>query len=87
MFTFPLVGGALNKSDWISVNSLSYITIANMIIFAFTNGYMTSTCFSLAPEQVPNELKGKSGSSLSFFLIIGIFSGSLFATFVMQNLV
>jgi hypothetical protein len=87
LFSFPIVGGALNKSDWISTNGLSYMTIINMVLFAFTNGYVTSTTFSLAPEQVHDELKGKSGSSISFFLIMGIFSGSLFATAVMQNFV
>jgi hypothetical protein len=87
LFSFPLVGGALNKSDWISTNELSYLTIFNMVIFAFSNGYVTSTTFSLAPEQVQEDLKGKSGSSISFFLIMGIFSGSLFATAVMQNFV
>jgi len=87
LFSFPIVGGALNKSDWISTNGLSYVTILNMVIFAFTNGYVTSTTFSLAPEQVQEEIKGKSGSSISFFLIIGIFSGSTFATLVMQNFV
>jgi MFS family permease len=86
LFTFPLVGVLLGNT-WISPNSLSILTILNMSLFAFSSGYITSTAFSLAPDQVPNELKGKSGSSISFFLIIGIFTGSLYATFVMQYLV
>jgi hypothetical protein len=86
LFSFPLVGGLL-ENTWINPNILSIFTIVNMTLSAFSSGYITSTCFSLAPDQVPNELKGKSGSSISFFLIIGIFSGSLYATFVMQYLV
>jgi hypothetical protein len=58
-----------------------------MILFAITNGYIASYSFIIAPKQVPEELRGKSGSSLSFFLIIGIFAGSLFATLIMQNFV
>ncbi len=86
LFTFPLVVGLTNNT-WTSPTLLSTITIINMVIFAFTNGYITSTAFSLAPDQVPGELKGKSGSSISFFLIIGIFSGSLYAALVMQYFV
>ena len=86
LFTFPLVVGLVD-TYWLSSNVLSSFTIVNMILFAFTNGYLTSTSFSLAPDQVPSELKGKSGSSLSFFLIMGIFSGSMYATLIMQNIV
>lgn len=84
--SFPIVAGMSSYNYWFSENTLSVLTIINMVLFSFTNGYLTSTFFSLAPEQVPEELKGKSGSSLSLFLIIGIFSGSLYATFVMQNI-
>lgn len=86
LFTFPMVAIFINNT-LINENALSILTILNMILFAFSSGYITSTCFSIAPDQVPNELKGKSGSSLSFFLIIGIFTGSLYATFVMQYLI
>ena len=51
----------------------------NMAIFASTNGIGTTLCFALAPNEVEDKYKGQAGISISFFLIIGIFIGSLFA--------
>ena len=36
-------------------------------------------CFGLAPSQVEDEYKGQAGTSISFFLIMGIFLGSCIA--------
>lgn len=44
-----------------------------------TNGIGTTLCFGLAPNQVKDEYKGQAGTSLSFFLIVGIFLGSCVA--------
>lgn len=71
---------------WMSPTVISVLVVINMIVFAFTNGYVSSISYSLAPEQVHEDLKGSSGSSVSFFLIVGIFTGTLFATFAMKNL-
>lgn len=62
------------------------MVIINTCFFAFSNGYLTSLAFTFAPQKVSEEMKGKSGSSLSLFLLVGIFTGSLTATFVYQNL-
>ena len=51
----------------------------NMAIFASTNGIGTTLCFALAPNEVEDKYKGQAGISISFFLIIGIFLGSLVA--------
>ena len=51
----------------------------NMAIFASTNGIGTTLCFALAPNEVEDKYKGQAGISISFFLIIGIFIGSLTA--------
>ena len=51
----------------------------NMAIFASTNGIGTTLCFALAPNEVEDKYKGQAGISISFFLIIGIFLGSLIA--------
>lgn len=51
----------------------------NMAIFASTNGIGTTLSFALAPGQVEDKYKGQAGTSISFFLIIGIFIGSLVA--------
>lgn len=52
-----------------------------------SNGYFCSKCFYYAPQMVGDDLKGRAGSSTSFFLISGIFSGTLFANFITQMLV
>lgn len=78
---------ALQKTFWISNEVLSIFTIVNLIIIAFTNGYVTSTIFSLGPKNVPEELQGRAGASINLFLITGILTGSTFATLVMQKLV
>lgn len=57
------------------------------VLLAFTNGYITSSCFGNAPTLVENELKGKAGSSISLFLILGIFGGSIYANQITQKLI
>lgn len=64
---------------------ISTISVISQVLFAFGNGYVSSTAFSLGPEQVSDELKGKAGSSISFFLICGIFSGTTLASLIMAN--
>jgi hypothetical protein len=56
-----------------------------MVLFAFTNGFVSTLSFVLGITAVKDDLKGTAGSSLSFSLICGIFTGTLFATFVMQS--
>lgn len=55
-----------------------------MIAFAISNGLCCTMLFSLGPGLVSDELKGKAGSCLSFFLITGIFVGSVYANFITQ---
>ena len=55
------------------------LLFVNMAIFASTNGIGTTLCFALAPNEVEDKYKGQAGISISFFLIIGIFLGSLIA--------
>ena len=43
---------------------------------AATNGIGTTLTFGIAPNEVENEYKGQAGTSLSFFLILGIFLGA-----------
>lgn len=54
---------------------------------AVTNGYFASKCFFYGPQLVDNDLKGRAASSTSFFLIAGIFTGTLFANFISQRLI
>ena len=60
-------------------NLSSVFLIINVILLATTNGIGTTLCLSLAPTMVENDMKGRAGSSVSFFNILGIFLGTIFA--------
>ena len=75
---------ALDKRYNISSNVTSTLLVINVAILAITNGVGTSLCFGLAPASVKDELKGQAGSSISFFLILGIFLGSCLAFLSMK---
>ena len=64
--------------EW-NVNVTSVLLIINIILLASTNGIGVTMCFGLAPSQVEDEYKGQAGTSISFFLIMGIFLGSCIA--------
>ena len=54
----------------------SILLIVNVGLLALTNGIGTTLTFGIAPNVVEDEYKGLAGTSLSFFLIVGIFLGS-----------
>jgi hypothetical protein len=62
-------------------------TIINLIFFSFVNGIVVSLDFILGISAVKNELKAKAGSTLSFFLNLGIVSGSAFATLATKKII
>ena len=51
----------------------------NSVFLGVTNGICTSLSYALAPRMVEDKLKGKSGASVSFFNILGIFIGTCLA--------
>ena len=53
-----------------------------IILISFTNGLGSSLLFAIAPTLVPENIKGKAGSSISFYLIIGIFLGTICGLFM-----
>jgi hypothetical protein len=67
------------------VTSTSILAVLNLSLVAFSNGYITSIAFTLGTERVEGAVKGKAGSSISFFSIVGIFCGTIFATLVMSH--
>jgi equilibrative nucleoside transporter 1/2/3 len=67
------------KSLDLDINLTSILLILNEAFLAATNGISTTLCFGIAPNQVENEYKGQAGTSLSFFLIVGIFLGACIA--------
>ena len=62
-------------------------TIINLVFFSIINGIDVSLAFILGISAVKDEYKANAGSSLSFFLNVGIFSGSAFAMLVMKKLI
>jgi len=60
-------------------NLSSVLLIINVIILATTNGMGATLCMGLAPTMVKKSMKGRAGSSVSFFNILGIFLGALVA--------
>jgi hypothetical protein len=58
------------------INLTSTILVISVILIAITNGFGSSLLFGIAPTLVPDFIKGKAGSSISFYLMIGIFLGT-----------
>ena len=50
------------------------------LLLGLTNGFGVILYFELAPNEIVEpEIKGQTGPSINFFLIIGIFAGSCVA--------
>ena len=62
-----------------NVNVTSVLILLFTLLLGLTNGIGVTLCFGLAPNEVEDKYKGQAGSSISFFLIIGIFIGSCIA--------
>lgn len=60
-------------------NLSSLLLIVNVVLLSVTNGIATTICLGLAPTMVPGSMKGRAGSSISFFNILGIFLGTVVA--------
>ena len=54
----------------------SIFFIINDAFLGLTNGIGTTLCLGIAPTLVNDELKGKAGASVSFFMIVGICLGT-----------
>ena len=57
----------------------SILLLINVIALSITNGIGTTVCLGLAPNMVPSHMKGRAGSSIGFFNIFGIFTGTCVA--------
>ena len=60
-------------------NLSSILLIVNVVLLSVKNGIATTICLGLAPTMVPGSMKGRAGSSISFFNILGIFLGTVVA--------
>ena len=54
----------------------SIFFIINDAFLGLTNGIGTTLCLGIAPTLVNDDLKGKAGASVSFFMIVGICLGT-----------
>jgi len=70
----------------VSTYATSIFLIINLIFLSGTNGFDSSLCFGLAPTLVKGEFKGKAGSAVSLFQVIGGVCGSSFA-FITQKII
>lgn len=84
----PMIGllDSLQQFDMISVSALTltrkvnFTSTCNLIItilLGFSHGYLTSICYYYAPTLVDDDYKDRAGSSIVFFLIAGLFVGTL----------
>ena len=85
LFTFPLVI-YLEKYVIHNQNIIGILAVLNVSLMALSSGFVVNLCFSLAPEQVENNLKAKAGSCVSLCLSIGLFFGA-FAANVINNII
>ena len=69
LFTFGLIWSTWN--DW--------ATVVLMVVFALTNGYVTSASFMVGPGLVPHQHREEAGFIMSLFLQMGILLGSQIA--------
>ena len=65
-----------------NLNLTSSILVICIILIGTSNGFGSSLLFGIAPTLVPEHIKGKAGSSISFYLIIGIFLGTICGLFM-----
>jgi MFS family permease len=56
-----------------------WFIMTNMILFAFTMGYVSTLCAVKAPGTVSEEQRGQVGGFIAICLTLGIFTGSLIA--------
>ena len=65
-----------------NINLTSSILVICIILIGTSNGFGSSLLFGIAPTLVPEHIKGKAGSSISFYLMIGIFLGTCSGIFM-----
>lgn len=85
---FASVGIWLNlyKFSMIGIEVISFIVIILTILIAFSSGYLTSLIYINGSKFVENRMKEKANSYISFFLMSGLFFGTLFSASVSRNL-
>ena len=62
------------------------LKMANLVLFAFTNGYISTQCCIKAPSGVALELKEQVGTLVSISIPLGILTGSIIAIPITSSL-
>lgn len=65
----------------------SILNIFFIITLGFSNGYLTSLSYMYAINLAKNKYKGKAGSSISFFQMLGILLGSIYSMLIINNII
>lgn len=87
---FVLLGYLVSFTNLAESYSIGFVSLVGILVNAVSallNGYLTSCLFAYAPTLVEDELKGKAGSSVSLFLISGIFSGTVYSLLLTNRLI
>ena len=74
--TFYLIAFQVGPS-WMFVSD--WFIILNMVVFAFSNGYVSTLCAVKAPGTVEEGRRGQVGSLIGIIITFGIFVGATFA--------
>ena len=78
-FVFLITFGLLFMYPCSKTSGAGYylISLLNMALFSFTNGYSSSLAMGYGPSNVSDENKSIAGNMMSFHLIFGIFIGTM----------
>ena len=80
LFIFTTIMFALDDSDSDPVFfERDYLKIANMVLFALTNGLVSTLCAIKAPQFVAEDQREQIGIFVGLFIALGIVTGSVIA--------
>jgi len=64
---------------WLFGVNADWFKIINMMLFSFSNGWVSTLCAVKSPSKAPNDMKESVGMFISIFLTGGILLGSIIA--------
>jgi hypothetical protein len=86
VLVFPVIV-AIDRTSIFEEWVIGCAIIFFLSLYAFTNGYTLSLAFFYARKDIPDQLKGLAGSTLSFFLNLGRYAGSIYAILVIKSII
>lgn len=67
---------------WLLGKDSDWLKMIVLIIFSISNGFLSTCAAIYAPGLVPEDLKPQTGTYSGIFIVLGIVSGSVIATFI-----